>query len=59
MKNKIIVILFIIYIFTFSILGIVFKDNKISYKISLEEKCLVKEYDKDYVVLDEQCDNIQ
>jgi len=31
MKNKIIVILFITYIFTFSILGIIFKDNEISY----------------------------
>ena len=31
MKNKIIVILFIMYIFTFFILGIVFKDNEISY----------------------------
>ena len=30
MKNKIITILFIIYIFTFSILGIIFKDKEIS-----------------------------
>lgn len=39
--------------------NIIVKDNKISYKISLEGKCLVKEYDKDYVLLDESCDNVQ
>lgn len=39
--------------------NIVIKDNKISYKIPLENKCLVKEYDKEYIVLDEPCNNTQ